>query len=32
MSEETPVVVEQRSYSGLFLALLAVAVIAAIAG
>lgn len=32
MSEETPVVVEQRSYSGLFLALLAVAVVAAIAG
>jgi DNA repair exonuclease SbcCD ATPase subunit len=32
MSDETPVVVEQRSYSGLFLGLLAVAVIAAIAG
>jgi chromosome segregation ATPase len=32
MSDETPVVAEQRSYSGLFLALLAVAVVAAIAG
>jgi len=33
MSDETPVVVaEQRSYSGLFLGLLAIAVIAAIAG
>jgi chromosome segregation ATPase len=33
MSEETPVVVtEQRTYSGLFLALLAAAVVAAIAG
>jgi DNA repair exonuclease SbcCD ATPase subunit len=33
MSEETPVVVtEQRSYSGLFLAMLAVAIVAAIAG
>jgi chromosome segregation ATPase len=32
MSEETPVVPEQRSFSGLFLALLAVAVIAAIGG
>ena len=32
MSDETPVVPEQRSYSGLFLGLLAVAVIAAIAG
>src|ERR1700761_5881880 len=32
MSDETPVVVEQRSYSGLFLGLLAVAVVLAIAG
>jgi DNA repair exonuclease SbcCD ATPase subunit len=32
MSDETPVVVEQRSFSGLFLGLLAIAVIAAIAG
>jgi DNA repair exonuclease SbcCD ATPase subunit len=32
MSDETPVVVEQRSYSGLFLGLLAIAVILAIAG
>ncbi len=32
MSDETPVVAEQRSYSGLFLALLAIAVLAAVAG
>jgi DNA repair exonuclease SbcCD ATPase subunit len=32
MSDETPVIGEQRSYSGLFLGLLAVAVILAIAG
>ena len=32
MSDETPVVPEQRSYSGLFLALLAIAVLAAVAG
>jgi DNA repair exonuclease SbcCD ATPase subunit len=32
MSDETPVVAETRSYSGLFIALLAIAVLAAIAG